>query len=744
MALRYPESDPVVRTVKHHLDSTDAAAHAAASARTTTHHGGHPPLSAKEVRKLSMLSPALVKPAIVDSLRKLSPRAQAKNPVMFVVYIGSILTTLLWIMALRGQAEAPAGFILAVSVWLWFTVLFANFAEALAEGRSKQQAASLRGIKTTVQAKVLADPQRRDRVQSRAATALRRCDVVLIEAGDMVPGDGEVIEGVASVDESAITGESAPVIRESGGDFSSVTGGTRVLSDWVVVRITANPGESFLDRMISMVEGAKRQKTPNELALTILLVSLTIILLLATVTLLPYSIFSVEVMKAAGVTSSPITITVLVALLVCLIPTTIGGLLSAIGVAGMSRMMQANVIATSGRAVEAAGDVDVLLLDKTGTITHGNRQASRFLPAPGVTVKALAEAAWLSSLADETPEGRSIVTLARQLGEAAVDEAALARAQPVFVPFSAQTRMSGINVALGGEAHQIRKGAADAIRTHVTALAGKFPDAVLAAVEDVARKGGTPLVVSDNDRVLGVVELKDIVKAGIRERFAELRQMGIKTVMITGDNRLTAASIAAEAGVDDFIAEATPETKLALIREQQAQGRLVAMTGDGTNDAPALAQADVAVAMNSGTQAAKEAGNMVDLDSSPTKLIQIVEIGKQMLMTRGSLTTFSIANDVAKYFAIIPAAFATTYPQLAALNVMRLATPASAVMSAVIFNALIIVCLIPLALKGVKYRPLGAAALLRRNLWIYGLGGLLLPFPGIKLIDMFLAAMGWV
>ncbi|MHA6826405.1 potassium-transporting ATPase subunit KdpB [Ralstonia pseudosolanacearum] len=744
MALRYPESDPVVRTVKHRLDSTDAAAHAAAPAGTTTHPGAHPPLSAKDVRRLSMFAPALVRPAIVDSFRKLSPRAQAKNPVMFVVYIGSILTTLLWVMALRGQAEAPAGFILAVSVWLWFTVLFANFAEALAEGRSKQQAASLRGIKTTVQAKVLADPQRRDRVQPRAATALRRGDIVLIEAGDMVPGDGEVIEGVASVDESAITGESAPVIRESGGDFSSVTGGTRVLSDWIVARITANPGESFLDRMISMVEGAKRQKTPNELALTILLVSLTIILLLATVTLLPYSIFSVEVMKAAGVTSSPITITVLVALLVCLIPTTIGGLLSAIGVAGMSRMMQANVIATSGRAVEAAGDVDVLLLDKTGTITHGNRQASRFIPAPGVTVKALAEAAWLSSLADETPEGRSIVTLARQLGEAAVDEVALARSQPVFVPFSAQTRMSGINVALGDAAHQIRKGAADAIRTHVTVLAGKFPDAVLAAVEDVARKGGTPLVVSDNDRVMGVVELKDIVKAGIRERFAELRQMGIKTVMITGDNRLTAASIAAEAGVDDFIAEATPETKLALIREQQAQGRLVAMTGDGTNDAPALAQADVAVAMNSGTQAAKEAGNMVDLDSSPTKLIQIVEIGKQMLMTRGSLTTFSIANDVAKYFAIIPAAFATTYPQLAALNVMRLATPASAVMSAVIFNALIIVFLIPLALKGVKYRPLGAAALLRRNLWIYGLGGLLLPFPGIKLIDMFLAAMGWV
>lgn len=734
MAIRYPESEPAVRTVKHKLESSGGAVEQP-QARSTSHT-----LSAKEVRKLSMFSSALVKPAIVDSFRKLSPAAQAKNPVMFVVYVGSILTTILWVMALRGQAEAPAGFILAVSVWLWFTVLFANFAEALAEGRSKQQAASLRGIKTTVQAKVLADARRRDRVEPRAATALRRGDIVLIEAGDMVPGDGEVIEGVASVDESAITGESAPVIRESGGDFSSVTGGTRVLSDWIVVRITANPGESFLDRMISMVEGAKRQKTPNELALTILLVSLTIILMLATVTLLPYSIFSVEAMKAG----SPITITVLVALLVCLIPTTIGGLLSAIGVAGMSRMMQANVIATSGRAVEAAGDVDVLLLDKTGTITHGNRQASRFIPAPGVTAKALAEAAWLSSLADETPEGRSIVTLARNLGEASIDEAALAKTQPVYVAFSAQTRMSGINVGHNGEARQIRKGAADAIRTHVTLLAGKFPEAVSTAVDDVARQGGTPLVVSDNDRVLGVVELKDIVKAGIRERFAELRQMGIKTVMITGDNRLTAASIAAEAGVDDFIAEATPETKLALIREQQAQGRLVAMTGDGTNDAPALAQADVAVAMNSGTQAAKEAGNMVDLDSSPTKLIQIVEIGKQMLMTRGSLTTFSIANDVAKYFAIIPAAFATTYPQLAALNVMHLATPASAVMSAVIFNALIIVFLIPLALKGVKYRALGAAALLRRNLLVYGLGGLLLPFPGIKIIDMFLAAMGWV
>ncbi len=720
MAIRYPESEPAVRTVKHKLEPSAGTGTGTAAAAEPHARSTHTTLSAKDVRKLSMFSSALVKPAIIDSFRKLSPRAQAKNPVMFVVYVGSILTTILWVMALRGQAEATAGFILAVSVWLWFTVLFANFAEALAEGRSKQQAASLRGIKTTVQAKVLADPHRRDRVEARAATALRRGDIVLIEAGDMVPGDGEVIEGVASVDESAITGESAPVIRESGGDFSSVTGGTRVLSDWIVVRITANPGESFLDRMISMVEGAKRQKTPNELALTILLVSLTIILMLATVTLLPYSLFSVEAMKAG----SPITITVLVALLVCLIPTTIGGLLSAIGVAGMSRMMQANVIATSGRAVEAAGDVDVLLLDKTGTITHGNRQASRFIPAPGVTAKQLAEAAWLSSLADETPEGRSIVTLARNLGEASIDEAALAKTQPVYVAFSAQTRMSGINVGHNGEARQIRKGAADAIRTHVTLLAGKFPDAVSTAVDDVARQGGTPLVVSDNDRVLGVVELKDFVKAGIRERFAELRQMGIKTVMITGDNPMTAAAIAAEAGVDDYLAQATPEAKLRLIREHQTGGRLVAM--------------------NSGTQAAKEAGNMVDLDSSPTKLIQIVEIGKQMLMTRGSLTTFSIANDVAKYFAIIPAAFATTYPQLAALNVMHLATPASAVMSAVIFNALIIVFLIPLALKGVKYRALGAATLLRRNLLIYGLGGLLLPFPGIKLIDMFLAAMGWV
>lgn len=694
-----------------------------------------------------MFAPELVKPAMLDSVKKLSPRDQLRNPVMFVVYVGSILTTILFFRALFAPATAggeSAGFILAVSVWLWFTVLFANFAEALAEGRSKQQAEALRGLKTTVTAKLVKEGRRDYRAagatEPRGAAALRRGDVVLVEAGDMVPGDGDVIEGVASVDESAITGESAPVIRESGGDFSSVTGGTRVLSDWIVVRITTNPGESFIDRMITMVEGAKRQKTPNELALTILLVGLTIVLLLATATLQPFSVYSVLVAKAG----MPVTITVLIALLVCLIPTTIGGLLSAIGVAGMSRMMEANVIATSGRAVEAAGDVDVLLLDKTGTITHGNRQASRFIAAPGVSAQQLAEAAWLSSLADETPEGRSIVTLARQqTGAATPDISAL---RPIFVPFTAQTRMSGVDA--GGRS--VRKGAADAVRRYVTERAGKFPDAVMQAVDDVARAGSTPLVVAEsstdgeNVRVLGVVELKDIVKAGIRERFGELRKMGIKTVMITGDNRLTAASIAAEAGVDDFLAEATPEAKLKLIRDYQAEGRLVAMTGDGTNDAPALAQADVAVAMNSGTQAAKEAGNMVDLDSNPTKLIEIVEIGKQMLMTRGSLTTFSVANDVAKYFAIIPAAFATTYPQLNQLNVMGLATPASAILSAVIFNALIIVVLIPLALRGVVYRPLGAAILLRRNLLIYGLGGILIPFVGIKAIDMILALFGWV
>ncbi|AQV96761.1 potassium-transporting ATPase subunit B [Cupriavidus necator] len=725
--------------------STSDTLHAKGAPVSGLQHDAHPPHHHRPAPR-SMFAPELVKPALAAAFRKLSPRDQLRNPVMFVVYVGSILTTILFFRALFAPAAAPggesAGFILAVSVWLWFTVLFANFAEAMAEGRSKQQAEALRGLKTTVTARVLKEGRRGGAIEARPATALRRGDVVLVEAGEMIPGDGEVIEGVASVDESAITGESAPVIRESGGDFSSVTGGTRVLSDWIVARITTNPGESFIDRMITMVEGAKRQKTPNELALTILLVGLTLVLLLATATLQPFSLYSVLVTKA-GV---PVTITVLVALLVCLIPTTIGGLLSAIGVAGMSRMMEANVISTSGRAVEAAGDVDVLLLDKTGTITHGNRQASRFIPAPGVSLLQLAEAAWLSSLADETPEGRSIITLARQ--QPGLTAPAMASLKPEFVPFSAQTRMSGVDLRDGGSERNVRKGAADAVRRYVTERAGKFPDAVLQAVDEVARVGSTPLVVADGNgatvRVLGVIELKDIVKTGIRERFSELRKMGIKTVMITGDNRLTAASIAAEAGVDDFLAEATPEAKLKLIRQYQAEGRLVAMTGDGTNDAPALAQADVAVAMNSGTQAAKEAGNMVDLDSNPTKLIEIVEIGKQMLMTRGSLTTFSVANDIAKYFAIIPAAFATTYPQLNLLNLMGLATPASAIMSAVIFNALIIVVLIPLALKGVVYRPLGAAVLLRRNLLIYGLGGILVPFAGIKLIDMILALFGWV
>ncbi|CAE6702859.1 potassium-transporting ATPase subunit KdpB [Paraburkholderia haematera] len=686
----------------------------------------------------SMFDPALVRPAIVDSFKKLTPRTQFRNPVMFCVYVGSILTTILWIAALGGQAEAPAGFILAVTLWLWFTVLFANFAEALAEGRSKAQAASLRSAKKDVMAKKLNEPHPKSPIRILTASDLRKGDVVLVETGDVIPADGEVIDGVASVDESAITGESAPVIRESGGDFSSVTGGTRVLSDWIVVRVTANPGEAFLDRMIAMVEGAKRQKTPNEIALTILLVALTIVMLLATATLLPFSMFSVEAAKAGHV----VTITALVALLVCLIPTTIGGLLSAIGVAGMSRMMQANVIATSGRAVEAAGDVDVLLLDKTGTITLGNRQASQFVPAPGLTEEALADAAQLSSLADETPEGRSIVVLAKQRFNIRQRDMASLKAE--FLAFTAQTRMSGVDLP----GREIRKGAADAVKKYVEANGGRFPNEVSTAVAEVARRGSTPLVVAEKGeqgaRVLGVIELKDVVKGGIKERFAELRKMGIKTIMVTGDNRLTAAAIAAEAGVDDFLAEATPEAKLATIRAHQAEGRLVAMTGDGTNDAPALAQADVAVAMNTGTQAAKEAGNMVDLDSNPTKLIEIVEIGKQMLMTRGSLTTFSIANDVAKYFAIIPAAFATTYPALNALNVMHLATPASAIMSAVIFNALIIVLLIPLALKGVKYRALGAAILLRRNLLVYGLGGIIVPFIGIKLIDMVLAAFGWV
>ena len=676
--------------------------------------------------KLSMFDRSLLKPAVLDALRKLDPRVQWRNPVMFVVYLGSLLTTALWARALAGHGEAPAWFIFSVAVWLWFTVLFANFAEVLAEGRSKAQAASLKGLKQAVQAKRLADPADRTQVTGVRADSLRKGDVVLVEAGDFIPGDGEVIEGAASVDESAITGESAPVIRESGGDFSSVTGGTRVLSDWIVVRISVNPGETFIDRMIAMVESAKRQKTPNEIALTILLVALTLVFLLATATLLPFSQYSVEVTRLG----SPVTITALIALLVCLIPTTIGGLLSAIGVAGMSRMMQANVIATYGRAVEAAGDVDVLLLDKTGTITLGNRQAAAFIPAAGVSEEELAGAAQLASLADETPEGRSIVVLAKQRFQ--LRERDLTALHGTFVPFSAHTRMSGVDI---GD-RQVRKGAVDAIRKHVESAGQSFPKALLNTVQEVARRGSTPLLVSDGPRVLGVIELKDIVKGGIKERFGELRRMGIKTIMITGDNPLTAAAIAAEAGVDDFLAEATPEAKLNLIRAHQTEGRLVAMTGDGTNDAPALAQADVAVAMNSGTQAAKEAGNMVDLDSNPTKLIEVVETGKQMLMTRGSLTTFSIANDIAKYFAIIPAAISTTYPQLNALNIMHLTSPFSAILSAVIFNALIIVVLIPLALKGVRYRPLGAGTLLRRNLLIYGLGGIIVPFIGIKLIDM--------
>lgn len=674
----------------------------------------------------SLFDPALMRSSLADAFVKLDPRTQLRNPVMFVVYLGSLLTTAL-------SVAQPGGFVIAVTVWLWFTVLFANFAEALAEGRSKAQAASLRGLKKETWAKVAEGWKPgtlRDALawHPREAGTLRKGEVVLIEAGDVVPADAEVVDGVASVDESAITGESAPVIRESGGDFSALTGGTRVLSDWVVARVAVNPGETFVDRMIAMVENAKRKKTPNEVALTILLVALTLVFLGVTATLLPFSKFSVAVAGAG----EPVSLVVLVALLVCLIPTTIAGLLSAVGVAGMSRMLQANVIATSGRAVEAAGDVDVLLLDKTGTITLGNRQADAFWPLDGVSEAQLADAVRLASVADETPEGRSIVALAdRKFGPAPAAE------RGVVVPFTAQTRMSGVDLG----ARPIRKGAGSAVRTHVEALGGRWPASLQASVDEAARRGSTPLVVADGTQVLGVVELKDIVKPGIKERFAQMRRMGIKTVMVTGDNRLTAAAIAAEAGVDDFLAEATPEAKLALIREHQAQGRLVAMTGDGTNDAPALAQADVAVAMNTGTQAAKEAGNMVDLDSNPTKLIEVVETGKQMLMTRGSLTTFSIANDLAKYFAVLPAAFVSTYPQLSALNVMHLASPNSAILSAVIFNALIIVVLIPLALKGVRYRAIGASALLRRNLLVYGLGGVIVPFIGIKAIDLLLVAV---
>ena len=692
-----------------------------------------PPVSAAPMRP--MFERSFVMPAVWESFRRLSPKAQWRNPVMFVCYVGALLTTALFFQSVFAKGEAPAGYIVSVSLWLWITVLFANFAEAIAEGRGKAQAASLRATRQDITAKKLVEPRRGATQMLVKATTLQKGDVVLVEAGGTIPLDGEVIEGVASVNEAAITGESAPVIRESGGDFSSVTGGTIVLSDWLIVRITAKAGESFLDRMIALVEGAKRQKTPNEIALTILLVAMTLVFLLACVTLVPYSIYSVEAAKQGSVVS----FTTVIALLVCLIPTTIGGLLSAIGIAGMGRMIAKNVIAMSGRAVEAAGDVDVLLLDKTGTITLGDRQATTFLPAPGVSERDLAEAAQLASIADQTPEGRSVMVLAKQKFN--LRERDLASLKGTFVPFSANTRMSGVDLTEEMRGRQLRKGAADSIRKHVEALGGRFPAEVVSNVERVARQGATPLVVSDGTRVLGVVELKDIVKGGLKERFAELRRMGIKTIMITGDNRLTAAAIAAEAGVDDFLAEATPEAKLKLIREHQAQGRLVAMTGDGTNDAPALAQADVAVAMNTGTQAAKEAGNMVDLDSNPTKLIEVVETGKQMLMTRGALTTFSIANDVAKYFAIIPAAFASTYPQLGVLNVMRLATPQSAILSAVIFNALVIIALVPLALKGVRYRAVGAAAVLERNLWIYGVGGIIVPFVGIKIIDLLLVLL---
>jgi K+-transporting ATPase ATPase B chain len=678
-----------------------------------------------------LLDWSIILPAVGHSFRKLDPRLQWKNPVMFVVLVGGALTGVLFTHSLFGRGEASPWFILSISLWLWFTVVFANFAEAMAEGRGKAQAESLRKARRDVAAKKLVEPRHGSAFSSVSASTLAKGDIVLAEAGDWLPADGEVIEGAASVDESAVTGESAPVIRESGGDRSAVTGGTRVLSDWLVIRITAKPGETFLDRMIAMVEGARRQKTPNEIALNILLAALTIVFLVVCATLLPYSIYGV---RQAG-QGQPVTITVLVALLVCLAPTTIGALLSAIGIAGMSRLSRANVVAMSGRAVEAAGDVDVLLLDKTGTITLGNRQATQFIPAEGVTPEDLADASQLASLADETPEGRSIVVLAKQQYNLRGRDIEKLRAK--FIPFSAQTRMSGVDL----DSHAIRKGSADAVETFVREFGGVIPEKIKASVEAIAKEGGTPLVVADGPTVLGVIYLKDIVKGGIRERFVDLRRMGIKTVMITGDNPMTAAAIAAEAGVDDFLAEATPENKLKLIREYQARGHLVAMTGDGTNDAPALAQADVAVAMNTGTQAAKEAGNMVDLDSNPTKLLDIVQIGKQTLMTRGALTTFSTANDVAKYFAIVPAAFASTYPALNVLNIMHLATPNSAIMSAVIFNALIIVCLIPLALRGVRYRPLPATQLLRQNLLIYGLGGLIVPFIGIKIIDVLLLAM---
>jgi len=674
-------------------------------------------------KKKAIWNSQIVTRAIVDSFKKLNPRTMMANPVMFVVEVGSVLTSLQLIRGLIAPVPGVThtAFELQITLWLWFTVLFANFAEAMAEGRGKAQADNLRKSKTeTIAHRVTSD----SRTEDVAAPQLRKDDLVIVSAGEFIPGDGEIVQGVASVDESAITGESAPVIREAGGDRSAVTGGTRVLSDQIKVRITSNPGETFIDRMIALVEGAERQKTPNEIALAILLAGLTIIFLLAVVTLQPFAIYS----------KAPQTIFVLVSLLVCLIPTTIGGLLSAIGIAGMDRLIQHNVLAMSGRAVEAAGDVNTLLLDKTGTITLGNRQATEFIPLPGVDERTLADAAQLSSLADETPEGRSIVVLAKQ--KYGMRGRELAPHEARFIPFTAQTRMSGVDF----DGREIRKGAVDAIEKY--AGNGKPPVELRGIVEDISKKGGTPLVVADNKRALGVIYLKDIVKGGMSERFNQLRQMGIKTVMITGDNPLTAATIAREAGVDDFLAEATPEDKMALIKREQSEGKLVAMTGDGTNDAPALAQADVGVAMNTGTQAAKEAGNMVDLDSNPTKLIEIVEIGKQLLMTRGALTTFSIANDVAKYFAIIPAMFATAFPVLNTLNIMGLRTSQSAILSAVIFNALIIIALIPLALKGVKYRPMSAASLLRRNLLIYGFGGIVVPFIGIKIIDVIIHAIG--
>jgi K+-transporting ATPase ATPase B chain len=674
----------------------------------------------------SILDPDILRPALVESLKKLDPRLVAKNPVMFVVEVGSLLTTILWLRdrILHPAGAAPGWFTLSVSIWLWFTVVFANFAEAVAEGRGKAQAETLRRMRREIRARKLSG----GREVQVDASALRKGDTVVIEAGEMIPGDGEIIEGIASVDESAITGESAPVIRESGGDRSAVTGGTRVLSDRIVVRIGVDPGESFLDRMIALVEGAARQKTPNEIALHILLVGLTVVFLFACVTLVPIAAYS----------TITLTVTAIVALLVCLIPTTIGGLLSAIGIAGMDRLLRKNVLAMSGRAVEAAGDVDTLLLDKTGTITLGNRMATELIPAPRVEVADLADAAQLASLADETPEGRSVVVLAKE--KYGLRGREVNHGEHVFIPFTAQTRMSGCDI--GGRV--IRKGAVEAVARHVAALGGALPAEIEAAAARIGDSGGTPLAVSDGNRVLGLIHLKDVVKGGIKERFDRFRAMGIRTVMITGDNPRTAAAIAREAGVDDFLAEATPETKMRLIKEEQAKGKLVAMTGDGTNDAPALAQADVGVAMNTGTQAAKEAGNMVDLDSNPTKLLEVVEVGKQLLMTRGTLTTFSIANDVAKYFAILPALFVAAYPELRPLDVMHLASPFSAILSAVIFNAVIIVLLIPLALRGVKYRPLGAAAVLRRSLLVYGAGGVIAPFVGIKVIDVALAAIGAV